>query len=133
MLVDPSIRRIAMANPRTAPYGKAALEALEKSGIYQRIASKMVMGESIAQTFNYALHTTDAALLSASSMHAPASKRFKKGVHWIPVDPALYRPIAQGSVLLKHGQYIRTCQSFYRWLFSPEAQTIFRQYDYLLP
>ena len=133
LLSAPSIHRIALANPRTAPYGRAAKEALQKSGLWERLKDRFVYGESVAQTVAYALRAADAALIAASALHSPSFEKFAAGKNWVDVDPKLYRPIDQGVVLLRPGSKNPEAESFYRFLLSPEAGRIFRRYGYRLP
>ena len=133
LLEDPSIRRIAVANPRTAPYGRAAKEALEHAGLWQRLKERFVYGESVAQTVAYALRAADAGLIAKSALYSPKLRSFEEGRHWVEVDPSLYRPIEQGVVLLRPGAGDREARAFYEYLLSPEAREIFRRYGYLQP
>jgi molybdate transport system substrate-binding protein len=133
ILGDPSIRRIALANPRTAPYGRAAKEALQKSGLWKRLQKKFVYGESVGQTVIYALKAADAGLIAKSALHSPAFAAYRAGRNWVDVDPALYRPIEQGIVLLKAGASDPEARAFYAFLLGPEAGRIFRTYGYLRP
>ncbi len=133
MLTSPDIRRIAVANPHTAPYGKAAVEALRKSGIFERVQSKIVYAESISQTVAYAMTAADIGLIAKSSLFSEKMGRFKEGRNWITVDPALYTPIDQGIVILKRGAENGACRAFYDFLLGPKAGEIFKAYGYLLP
>lgn len=131
LLQSDSIKRIAIANPKTAPYGKAAMEALKKSGLYDKVKEKFVYGESISQTVAYASTAADIGLIAASSLYSPHMKQYKKGIHWALVDPSLYTPIKQGVVLLKKGAGNPEYEAFYDFILSPEAQKIFKKYGYL--
>lgn len=133
VLTDPSIHSIAVANPKTAPYGKAAFEALEKAGLLQTLRPKLVFGESIAQTVAYATHAADIGLVGKSALFAPQMKRYKEGKNWADVDPALYRPIDQGMVLLKKAANPKEARIFYDFLLSKPAREIFTHYGYRLP
>ena len=127
-LLSPDIRRIALANPKTAPYGKAAMEALKKAHLYQTLRPRFIYGESVSQTLAYALKAADAGLVAKSALFSPQLYRFQKGRHWVEVDPSLYAPIAQGALLLTP-----MGRDFYEFLFGPEARAIFQHYGYRLP
>ena len=127
-LLSPDIRRIAVANPRTAPYGRAAREALQNAGIYAKVAPRLIYGENISQTLAYTLKAADAGLVARSSLFAPSLRRFKKGRNWVAVDPALYHPIRQGILLLRPDG-----EAFYRFILAPAGQAILRRYGYLQP
>ena len=133
LLVHPDIHRIAVANPRTAPYGRAAEEALKKSGLYDRLKPKFIYGESVSQTVAYAVTAADAGLIAASALYNPKMARFKRGKNWEPVDPTLYHPIDQGIVLLKKGGDTKAAKEFYRFILGDEAKAIFKKYGYLIP
>ena len=133
ILTDSSIRRIAVANPSTAPYGRAAVEALRKAGLYERIKNRLIFAESVSQTTTYALTAADVGLIARSALFSGKMRRFKEGRNWITVDPSLYTPIDQGIVLLKHGAGDPDARAFYRFVLSPETNTIFRNYGYELP
>jgi molybdate transport system substrate-binding protein len=71
ILKDKTIKKIAMANPKTAPYGVAAKEALENAKLYNQIKNKLVYGQSIAQTVAYAIKATDIGLIAKSALYNP--------------------------------------------------------------
>jgi len=133
VLAGPSIHSIAVANPKTAPYGKAAFEALEKADLLPTLRPKLVFGESIAQTVAYAMHAADIGLVAKSALFAPQMKQYKAGRNWADVDPALYQPIDQGMVVLKTATHPKEAQAFYDFLLSKPARAIFARYGYRLP
>ena len=133
LLDSPAIRRIAVANPNTAPYGKAAVEALKNSGLFARIKPKIIFAESISQTVAYAMTAADIGMIAKASLYSPKMQRFEKGRHWIAVDPSLYTPIDQGIVLLKNAKNDASCRAFYNFILSPQARAIFQRYGYMLP
>ncbi|WP_201353527.1 molybdate ABC transporter substrate-binding protein [Hydrogenimonas urashimensis] len=133
LLESPAIRRIAVANPNTAPYGKAAVEALKKSALYERVKPKIIFAESISQTVAYTMTAADIGMIAKSSLFSPKMRRFKEGRHWMTVDPSLYTPIDQGIVLLKNAKKNKACRIFYDFILSPEARAIFKKYGYILP
>jgi len=133
VLASPSIRRIAVANPETAPYGRAALEALHRAGLYGEIEKKIIYAESVGQALTYALRAADAGIVALSSLRAPGLRRLKEGVRWVEVPPHLYHPTEQGAVLLRHGKTNVQARAFFKFLKSPEAQTIFQKYGYSKP
>ncbi|WP_456322875.1 molybdate ABC transporter substrate-binding protein [Hydrogenimonas sp.] len=133
LLDSPAIRRIAVANPNTAPYGKAAVEALKNSALFTRIKPKIIFAESISQTVAYAMTAADIGIVAKSSLYSPKMQRFKKGRHWAEVDPSLYTPIDQGIVLLKNAKNDASCRAFYNFILGPQAHAIFRRYGYMLP
>ena len=124
------IKKIAMANPKTAPYGKATLEALKNMNLYEKIQDKLIYGESISQTVSYALIAADVGFIAKSSLYSPTMKKYKKNVHWIDVDSKLYTPIDQGIVMLKNKKGV---EEFYNFILNSKAKTILKNYGYLIP
>lgn len=128
-----NVIKIAVANPQTAPYGRETMKALAKVKLDQSLASKLVFGESIAQTNQYIFSAVaDMGFTAKSVVLSPDMKGKGK---WIEVPRDLYDPIAQGVVILKHGQETnpKAAQEFYTFLYSEKARTILERYGYLLP
>ncbi|QKJ22959.1 molybdate ABC transporter substrate-binding protein [Poseidonibacter lekithochrous] len=133
LLEDKSIRKIAIANPKTAPYGIASVEALKNAKIYKNIKAKLIYGESIAQTVSYTVTATDIGLIAKSSLFSPKMSHFKENINWKEVDSSLYTPIDQGLVILKQGKENKEVKAFYDFVLSPKAKEIFKTYGYQLP
>jgi molybdate transport system substrate-binding protein len=133
LLSDPAIARIAVANPRTAPYGKATFEALTSAKLLSTLRPKFIYGESIAQTVTYTTHGADIGIIAKSALYAPQMRHYKAGVNWADVDASLYRPIDQGMVVLKASKNMAEVKALYDFLLSDEARAIFTQYGYRLP
>lgn len=131
LLKDKSIKRVAIANPSTAPYGKAAFEALGKSGVYEAVKPKLIYAESISQTVSYAIVAAEIGLIAKSSLYSEKMKKYKKDVNYADVDPKLYTPIQQGMVLLKYGQENRSYREFYDFMLSEKAKEILNKYGYI--
>lgn len=129
-LLLPEYHKIAVANPTLAPYGEAAMQALTKSGLSDRLTKRLVFGESIAQVNQYLLTgATEAAFTAKSIVLDPEQQDKGK---WIAVDEKLYKPIAQGVVILKSasGKNLEDAQKFYTFLFGPKARKILKAYGY---
>jgi len=133
LLKDPSIKKIAIANPKTAPYGIATIQALKHTNIYDTIKSKFVYGESISQTLTYATRVADIGFIAKSALFAPAMKRYQKGTHWVDIDPKLYSPIDQGIVLLRHAKRSKEASAFYAFMLSRQAKVILESFGYRVP
>ncbi|QOY54385.1 molybdate ABC transporter substrate-binding protein [Candidatus Sulfurimonas marisnigri] len=127
LLKDDKISRIAVANPKTAPYGKAAFEAFKNADILKVIKKKFVYGESISQTLSYAVTATDIGVVAKSSLFSPKMAMYKKNVNWVEVDSKLYRHIDQGIVILKNSS---EAKAFYDFILSKSAKKIFKNYGY---
>lgn len=127
------LRKIAIANPKTAPYGKASVEAMKNAKIYKDIKEKLVYAESIAQTVTYALNATDIGFVAKSTLYSQKMKQYKKGENWSDVDSTLYTPINQGIVLLKKAKENSEAKAFYDFMLSDSAKKILKEFGYLVP
>jgi len=132
-VLDDKIYKIAIANPKTAPYGKATMQALKNADILQDIQKKFVYGESIAQTLSFTMLAADVGFIASSSLYSPKLAHYKKGVHWVEVNSELYTPIEQGIVILKHAAQSSDALAFYEFILSKKAQKIFLDFGYTLP
>ena len=131
VLLDPAVQKIAIANPKHAPYGRAAEAALRKSGIYDKVASKLVLGENISQTAQFVeTGNADIGILALSLASAPTMKTRGRYVE-IPAD--LYPPLQQAAVILKRSSHKKIAAEFLEFIKSPAAQAIFRQYGFEAP
>jgi len=131
-LKDKSISTIAIANPKVAPYGKASIEALKNLNIYNDIKSKLIFGQSISQTVSYSITTTDAGIISKSSLYAKNMLKYKKNINWYDIDTTIYTPIDQGIVLLKKSLQQNGSKEFYNFILSNKAKKIFEKYGYCI-
>ncbi|MEA1891546.1 MAG: molybdate ABC transporter substrate-binding protein [Campylobacterota bacterium] len=132
LLKSEKIEKIAIANPKTAPYGKAAVEALKNAKIYDEIKKKFIYSESISQTVSYTVTATDIGIIAKSSLFSSRMTRFKKGIHWGEVDSKLYTPINQGIVILKEGEKNKEVEAFYNFILSQKAKKIFEDFGYIV-
>lgn len=127
VLNDNRIHKIAVANPKMAPYGAAAVAVLTRQKRLESLQPKIVYGESIAQVNQYLISGAVEAGFTAKSVVLEPSMQGKG--RWIDVKEA--EPIAQGVVLLKTAS--AKARNFYDYLFTPEAQALFHQYGYQKP
>ena len=130
ILLSGKINKIALANPRTAPYGAAAVEALKHFNLYNKVKDKLIYGESIAPTNQFIYSkAADAGFTAKSVVLSPQMKA--KG-RWMEIDTNSYKPIEQGCVLLKYGYDNHKNESikFYNFLFSKKAKKILLKYGY---
>jgi molybdate transport system substrate-binding protein len=123
------VKHVAIGNPKTAPYGIAALQVLKKKGIYESLKSKLVLGESIAQTNQFI--TTYAAQIGITAKSSVLSPRLKNKGLWEEIEEELYDPISQGVVILKNrnGQ-IEKAKRFKDFLFSVKGKEILDKFGY---
>jgi molybdate transport system substrate-binding protein len=129
-LLDPAVRRIAIAQARTAPYGRAAEAWLAREDIRPRLAEKLVFGESIAQVNSYLL--SGAAQVAFTALSVVLAPELAQKGHYLRLDPATYPPLAQGMIITRYGeeQHPTAAQAFFQFVFSPEGQEILRQFGY---
>ncbi len=129
ILTTEKIKKIAIANPKTAPYGIAAKEMLENIGIYKKIKKKFVYGESISQTVSYAVTAADIGIIAKSSLYSSKMSQYKENINWVSIDTTLYEPIKQGIVILVDNPEYR---AFYDFILSKKAKEILKKYGYIL-
>ena len=130
LLKEEGIKKIAIANPKTAPYGIATVEALKNAKVYDDIKKKFVYGESISQTVAYTTTAADIGFIAKSSLYSPQMAHFKKDLNWFDVNERLYTPISQGMVILKEGKGNSEVKAFYDFVLSDKAKTILKAYGY---
>ena len=130
-VTDPQIRRLAIANPAHAPYGRAAEAALKNAGVWQQVSSKLVFGENISQTAQFANSgNADAAILALSLVLAPGMK--DKGKYFvIPLE--MYSPLRQAAVILKSSAHKGLASRFIGFLKTPETRLLLTQYGFQEP
>jgi molybdate transport system substrate-binding protein len=133
VLKDPDIDKIAIANPKTAPYGIATVEALKKAKLYKKLKKKFVYGESISQTLIYATKVADIGIIAKSALFSPKLSQYKEAIHWHEINTKLYTPIDQGMVILKRAKAKKEVQAFYDFMKSPKAKAILTSFGYKIP
>lgn len=133
LLKEDNLKKIAIANPQTAPYGIAAVEALKNANVYEEVKEKFVYGESISQTVAYATMAADIGLIAKSSLYSPQMAHFKEGINWSDVNETLYTPISQGIVILKKGENSSDVKAFYDFMLSDKAKAIMKNFGYKVP
>jgi len=132
LLSSDKVGKIAIANPKTAPYGKAALEAMKNGGVYDKVKEKFVFAESISQTVAYAITAADIGLIAKSSLYSDKMAQYREGEQWAAVDPKLYTPIKQGIVLLKNSEGSSEYRAFYDFILSEKGKSILKKYGYIV-
>lgn len=129
LVKNEGIRKIALANPKTAPFGVATVQFLENSGLYDAVKDKLVFGESISQVNQFVTtQTADAGFTSKSVL---LSRQIKNSGTWIEIDTGKYSPIKQGIVLIKR-KHLESgeAEKFYDFLLSEKAKRIFSDFGY---
>ncbi len=130
-LLAPGVERIAIANPEHAPYGRAALAALKHAGVYQRVRSKLVLGENVSQAAQFVdSGNAQAGIVALAIALAPSLK--DRGQYW-EIPQAWYPPLEQAAVITKNTRGRTTAEAFLRYVRSPAGQAILRAYGFAAP
>lgn len=130
-LADPKLTRIAIANPKHAPYGKRAEEALKKSGMWDKVQSRLVFGENIAQTAQF-VQTGNAQIGIIALSLALNPELSRKGGYYLIPD-TLHEPLEQGYIITKRGAGKPLAKEFARYMTHPESRRIMIKYGFVLP
>ncbi|MGE4238783.1 molybdate ABC transporter substrate-binding protein, partial [Hydrogenophaga sp.] len=128
VLKGDGFRKLAIANPKTAPYGAAAVQAMENLGLAEALAPRLVQGESIGQTYNF-VHTGNAEIGFVALSQVLEGGRLKGGSMWV-VPQGLYAPIQQDAVLLKRGANNEAAVALMKLLKSPDIKDLIRSCGY---
>jgi molybdate transport system substrate-binding protein len=123
-------QKLAMADPKLAPYGAAAMEVISKMGVQASVASKLVQGESIGQTYQF-VSTENAQLGFVALSQISLEGRITQGSAWV-VPQALHTPLKQDAVLLNPGKDNPAAHALLKYLQADKAKTIIRHYGYAL-
>ncbi len=124
-LRDMQFGRIAIANPAIAPYGAAAVETMRALGVYEELASRIVRGNNVTQTYQFvATGNAEVGFVALSQLADSPT-----GSHWVVPDE-LHSIIAQDAILLTHADDNAAAQAFIDFLRGPEAQTVKQDYGY---
>ncbi len=129
-LLADEIRKIAIANPAHAPYGRAAVAALQKAGIYEQVRAKLVYGENISQAAQFVQSgNAQAGIVALSLAVSPA---MKDGKRW-EILPDTYPRIKQGAIVLKSARNKEAARAFMAFVKSDVGQKILERYGFTLP
>jgi molybdate transport system substrate-binding protein len=129
-LLDASVQKIAIANPEHAPYGRAAIAALGKAGVYEQVAPKLVYGENISQAAQFVQSGNAQAGIVALSLAVSAA--MKDGKRWeIPAD--MHPPIEQAGILLKDAKNKSSARAFLNFVQSEAGRATLAKYGFSFP
>jgi molybdate transport system substrate-binding protein len=130
-LTDPAVRKIAIANPQHAPYGRAAVAAMRSAGVYERIRDRLVLGENIAQAAQFvSTGSADVGIIALSLALAPQME--DKGAFWeIPSDT--YPPLDQAGVILNWATDPTAARAFRDFLMSDSARHTLSRFGFSSP
>jgi molybdate transport system substrate-binding protein len=131
VLLDPSVKKISMANPQHAPYGRAAAATLKHYGLYEKVSDRLVLGENISQAAQF-VESGNAQVGFVALAHAMAPAMQGKGKYWI-VPAEAYPPLDQGVVLISHALHRQDAEAFLGFVETEEASGLLRRYGFTSP
>jgi molybdate transport system substrate-binding protein len=126
-LLEPEIRRVAIANPEHAPYGVAARQALQTAGVWNAVQPKLVLGENVRQTLQFAeTGDVDVAIV-------PLSLSVTSEGRWVLVPEELHAPIDQALGIVADSPHQAQARDFAAFIAGPEGSAILRKYGFVPP
>lgn len=126
-LTGPEVKRIGIANPEHAPYGMAARQALETAGLWETVKPKLVYGENIRQTLQYAQTGNVDVSIVALSLSTQSDGR------WVLVPEELHDPLDQALAVIEGTKNEAAARAFVEFVLGERGQTIMRRYGFKLP
>jgi molybdate transport system substrate-binding protein len=131
VLLDASVKKIAIANPEHAPYGKAAVAAMQKENLYEQVKGKLVLGENISQAASFvASGSADVGIVALSLALSPNMK--DKG-RYVEVPGDDYPPIQQACVIMRSSKNKDLARQFLTFIQSAPMKELFRKYGFAVP
>jgi len=131
VLLDPAVKKIAIANPQHAPYGQAAVAALRTENLYDKVSEKFILGENISQTASFIVSGAADTGIVALSLAVSPNMRGKGRYFEIPANE--YPPIEQACVILKSSSQKAAAKAFLDFIKTPAITELFRSYGFAVP
>ena len=131
ILLDPSVKKISLANPEHAPYGRAAVAALRHFGLYEKVSHRFVFGENVSQAAQF-VESGNAQAGFVALSHAMVPGMRDKGRYWIIPSDA-YPASQQAVVILSHSSKKAEAAAFLQYLQKAEATGVLRHYGFSVP
>jgi molybdate transport system substrate-binding protein len=130
-LLDPAIKEIAIANPQHAPYGQAAIAAMQKENVYDSVSSKLVLGENISQTASFVVSgSADVGIVALSLALSP---NMKDQGRYVEIPAADYPPIQQACVVLKSAKNKEVARQFVGFMKTSPVNELLKSYGFDVP
>ncbi len=127
-LLDPAAKKIAIANPQHAPYGQAAVAAMQKENIYDKVSDKLVLGENISQTASFVVSgSADVGIIALSLALSPNMKDHGR---YVEIPAADYPPIQQACVVMKSSKNKDVARQFLAFLRTPAISDLLKGYGF---
>jgi molybdate transport system substrate-binding protein len=131
VLLDPSVKKIAIANPQHAPYGRAAVAALKHASLYDQVSDRLVLGENVSQAAQFA-ESGNAQVGFVALAHVVAPSMQGKGKYWeVPAD--FYPALAQGVVVITPSHHQKEAADFVEYIKAKETGKLLQKYGFTLP
>jgi molybdate transport system substrate-binding protein len=131
VLREPTIKKIAIANPKHAPYGRAAVAAMEHYSVYSRVKDRLILGENISQAAQFVESgACDVGIIALSLALAPTMKT--AGAYW-EIPASAHPPIEQGAVMLQASKHQDAARQFLDFVKSEPGQEVMTRYGFTLP
>lgn len=131
VLLDPSIKKIAVANPQHAPYGQAAVAAMQRGNIYEKVKDKLVLGENILQAASFVVSgSADVGILALSLALSPNMKGTGR---YTEIPTTEYPPIEQACAILNTSKHKVAARQFLSFIKTPDSVDVLRSYGFDLP
>jgi molybdate transport system substrate-binding protein len=131
ILLDPSVRKLAIANPQHAPYGRAAIATLQHYGLKEKLQDKLVIGENIAQAAQF-VESGNAQAGFVALAHASAPSMQGKGKYWIVPGDA-YPPLDQGVVMISASPHKQDAKAFLEYLRGADFAAVLKRFGFSVP
>src|ERR1039457_137837 len=131
VLLDHSVKKIAIANPQHAPYGRAAVAALRHAAVYDKVADRLVLGENVSQAAQF-VESGNAQAGFVALAHATASAMQGKGKYWV-VPAEAYPQLDQGVVLISRSVHERDAAAFLEFVKTGEVAALLQRYGFISP
>ncbi len=131
VLRDDRVRRIAIANPQHAPYGRAAVAALKHEGLYDAVQAKIVLGENISQTAQFVQSgNADVGIIALSLAMAPKAREMGA---YAEIPSGSYPPIAQAAVIVKASKHKTLARDFLAFMKRPDTIALMQSFGFVTP
>jgi len=130
VLLDPAVKKISIANPQHAPYGRAAVAALKHYALYEKVTDRLVQGENVSQAAQF-VESGNAQVGFVALAHAVAPAMQGKGKYWM-VPAEAYPPLDQGVVLISHSPHRKDAVAFLEYLKTTEVAEVLRRHGFSL-
>jgi molybdate transport system substrate-binding protein len=131
VLLDPSVKKISVANPQHAPYGRAAVAALKHYGLYEKLSDRLVLGENVSQAAQF-VESGNAQAGFVALAHAMAPSMQGKGKYWM-VPAEAYPALDQGVVVISLSPHKQDAAAFLEYVKADEVAAVLRRYGFSFP